>query len=121
MKRLLLFLIIFTLVSFPLVSLAQTNVGLQNPLCPDSDPACARGSSIPALIESILSWLKDIASVIAGGMVVFGAFQMLLAGDDPEKFSMGKKTILYAVVGYVIIWVGWGITSIIKGVLTTSP
>jgi hypothetical protein len=78
-----------------------------------------RGSEL--FIESILAWLKYLGAIIAGGMIVFGAFQILTAGGDPEKFSTGKKTILYAVIGYVIIWVGWGLTSIIEGVLTTNP
>lgn len=126
--KLFLILSIFLLAAFPIVSLAQ-NVSLPNPLCCQRDqttgewncnPNC-QNSTIPGLIESILSWLKDVGAVIAGGMIVFGAFQILFAGGDPERFSTGRRTILYAVIGYVIIWVGWGLTSIIQGVLTTSP
>ena len=46
-----------------------------------------------------------IAPPVAVLMIIVGAFQMLSAGGDPEKFSKGKKTILYAAVGFAILLV----------------
>ena len=36
---------------------------------------------------------------------------------EPEKFATGRKTILYAVLGYAIIWIGRGIAIIIENLL----
>ena len=73
--------------------------------------------TIPDLLKKIVDFLVLIASPIAAGMIIYGAFQILFAGGDPEKFKTGKRTILYTVVAYAIIFIGWGITSIIEDVL----
>ncbi len=43
---------------------------------------------------------------------------MVTAAGNEEKFATGKRTVLYAVIGYAIILIGWGITSIIQSLLS---
>ena len=50
-------------------------------------------------------------------MVVKGGFIILTAGGSPEKFKTGKDVILYAVIGYIIILVSWGVIYIIGEIL----
>lgn len=77
------------------------------------------GATIEGLLERIIRWLRNIAAPIAAGMIIYGAYQMLFAAGDPEKFKVGRQTILYTVIGYAIIWIGWGITKIIEEFLST--
>ncbi|MFH1192952.1 MAG: pilin [Candidatus Jorgensenbacteria bacterium] len=120
----LLFIIGITIVPFivgglyvPTASAAVDSAGIKvtlpNPL--------GTTSTAQSLLERIVDWLMLAAAPVAGVMIIYGAFQMLFAGGDTEKFTNGKKTILYAVVGYGIILIGWGLVSIIEGVLTTEP
>lgn len=74
--------------------------------------------TVRQLIEEIVTWLRDLGAPIAAVVIIYGAFQILTAGGDPEKFATGKKTILYAVIGYGIIFVGWGIVKIIERLLS---
>ncbi|MFH1161726.1 MAG: pilin [Candidatus Jorgensenbacteria bacterium] len=78
-------------------------------------------ATVETLARRIVDWLVLVAAPIAAVMIIYGAFQMLFAGGNPEKFGTGRKTILYAVVGYGIIFVGWGLVSIIEKLLTTNP
>jgi len=78
-------------------------------------------STVDSLLHRIVDWLVTVAAPIAAVMIIYGAFQTLFAGGDPEKFTKGRKTILYAVVGYGIIFIGWGLVSIIEKLLTTNP
>ena len=116
----LLFLLGLIILSLSPLSQAQldgnTNI-LINPLCPPNNQDCDR-SNAEGLLHAIVNWLITIGTPIAVGMVLFGAYQMIFAGGDPEKFSAGKKTILYTVIGYVIILIGWGMTSIIRNFLS---
>jgi hypothetical protein len=89
-----------------------TNPKLLNPL--------GETNSITDLLKKIVDWMAVIATPIATGMIIFGAFQMLFAGGSPEKFTAGKRTILYTVVGYAIILIGWGFTSIITELLSSA-
>ena len=84
-------------------------VKLKNPL--------GTGTTLEGLLERIVRFLRDISVPIEAGMVIFGAYQILFAAGDPEKIKVGRRTILYAVIGYVIIWIGWGITTIIEEVV----
>lgn len=91
--------------------------GLLNPLCPQNQPNCSR-SNAEGLLKSIVDWLIKIATPIAVGMILIGAFQMLFSGGNEEKFKLGRKTILYTAIGYAIILIGWGLTSIIRDFLS---
>ena len=114
------FLIVFSFVFSAPPVFAQSGTGgaeggtgsgitLPNPL--------GETGTIPELLEKIVGWLILIASPIAAGMIIYGAFQILFAAGDPEKFKTGKRTILYTIVAYAIIFIGWGIVSIIEDVL----
>ena len=94
-----------------------TNPGLVNPLCPPTDPNCSR-SDVEGLLNSIIDWLLRIATPIAVGMILVGAFQIMFAGGDEEKFKRGRNTILYTAIGYAIILIGRGITLIIQDFLS---
>lgn len=84
-------------------------VNLSNPLGEDS---------IIGVINNIITGLRDtIAPPLVAIAVLYGGFLMLFASGDPEKFKKGKKAILYAMVGYAIILVAGGITSLIKDIV----
>lgn len=76
-------------------------------------------STIAGVLDNIIDGIRDfIAPPIVAIMVIYGAFQMLFAAGDPENFKTGRKTILYAVVGYAIILIASGISKIIEDLLT---
>lgn len=58
--------------------------------------------SLGDLIRRIMDALYFVIPPIAVLMVIIGAFQILTAGGDPNKFKTGKNTIIYAVVGIAI-------------------
>jgi len=69
------------------------------------------------LIQEITSALRQIGLPIVSVVVLYAAFQILFAAGDEQKFATGKKTILYAVIAYVIILVAESISSLILDVL----
>jgi hypothetical protein len=96
---------------------AQANGGqpitLSNPLGDNcNDLTC------PA--QAIINFLFTIAIPLCAIMVLVGGFQMLTATGDPAKFSNGRKTILYAVVGFAVILVAGGVATLIKNTLGGS-
>ncbi len=82
---------------------------LRNPL--------GEGTTIMTLLTRIIGFLYFIAVPIVTIMVLVGAFQILTAGGDPEKFKTGKRTIIYAVVGFAILLVSSGLAILIENVL----
>ncbi len=75
--------------------------------------------SISQIINSIAYSLSVyIAPPLVTLMILFAAFQILTAGDNPEKLKTGREIILWTCVGYAIILISWGITSIIQQLLS---
>ena len=71
------------------------------------------------IINNIAYYLTVyIAPPIVTLMILFAAFQILTAGDNPEKLKTAKQIILWTCLGYGIILISWGITSIIQQLLS---
>jgi heme/copper-type cytochrome/quinol oxidase subunit 2 len=82
------------------------------------NPLGGGNTTIAQLINNIAYYLSVyIAPPIVTLMILFAAFQILTAGDNPEKLTSAKNMILWTVIGYVIILIAWGITSIIQQLL----
>lgn len=81
---------------------------IENPLS-----AC----SFEDLVGSITDFIFYIALALLPLMVLIGSFYIMSAGEDPKRVDTGRKVILYAVIGFTIIFFARGIVAIIKHVL----
>ena len=75
-------------------------------------------STFGGVADQIISSLLLISVPIVAIMVLIGGFQILTAGGDPEKYKIGKKTVLYAVIGYAVVLVANGVRLILKSLLS---
>ena len=69
------------------------------------------------VIQLILGQLYIFAIPIVSIMILYGGFQILMAGGSPDKIKTGKRTILYAIVGFIAILVASGVTLLIQDIL----
>lgn len=84
----------------------------------DADPL--KGAKLIDILNRVLSWGMTLATFVVPILVIIGAFQMITAAGDPEKFKKGQKTILYTVIGFIIVSMAKGIAMIARSVLVTS-
>ena len=104
--------IIASVIALPTMAYAQNKpLVLENPL------GGAGVDSIPALIDKITTFLVEAAAPIVTIMILVGAFKMLTAAGNENKFQEGKKTITYAIIGMAVVLLSKGVTSIIKDFL----
>jgi hypothetical protein len=70
----------------------------------DSDSCgTSSGEGVDSLVEKIidiLSWVVGVVAVIA---IIVGGLRFILAGGDAGKIASARNTILYAIVGLVIV------------------
>ena len=92
-----------------------TNFPIPNPLSCGSDP---EHPGLEGCVRSVIRSLLILATPIVAVMVIIWGYQILTAGGDPEKFSKGKKTILYAAAGFAVILLANGVVLIIQDVLS---
>jgi hypothetical protein len=104
------FKIVFIVFGFG-ISFAQlwaAQIKIDNPLSCD-DVGC--------LISKIIDGLTMLVIPLLVLMTFIGGFQILFARGNEENFSKGKKTLWYAVLGFIITLLANGIDSIIKSIL----
>lgn len=86
----------------------ESTVPLNNPLGADT---------VGGLITRLVGQLQIIAIPIVALMVLVGAFQMLFSAGDETRFKMGRKTVIYSIIGYAILLLVGGIADLIQNLL----
>ena len=107
-----------TVLSFQAAS-AQANI--QDSLCKGSDQlevghvsgrecevAANRGQggteqTVNDLIEKIINIFSVIVGIIAVIMIIYGGLKFITSGGDSGRLTSAKQTILYALIGLIIV------------------
>lgn len=79
--------------------------------CPDTDAASSVDGLVADII-TILSWIVGVVAVIA---IIIGGFRYVTSGGDSAKINGAKNTILYAIVGLIIVAVSQLIVIFVLG------
>lgn len=74
--------------------------------------------SIVATVINLLSWVVGVVSVI---MVIFGGFKYITSAGDSSKVSSAKNTIIYALIGLVIVALAQVIVIFVLDTVTPTP
>lgn len=69
-------------------------------------------TSIPILYQ-IINRVMGLAALIVLVLIVFQTFQMLTKPDDPGMMTKIKKTLMYVLIGVVVIGAGYLITNVL--------
>ncbi|MEI6237336.1 MAG: pilin [Candidatus Saccharibacteria bacterium] len=64
---------------------------------------CEDNGAITALVKTIISIFSWIVGVVCVIMVIYGGFRYVTSGGDSNNIAMAKNTILYALIGLVIV------------------
>lgn len=83
-------------------------VSIKNPL---------KAGTIPDILNAIAGFLYYLALAVVTVMVLWAGFQILTAAGSPEGIDRGKRTLLWAIVGTVVILIAGGIADIVADIL----
>ncbi len=92
-------------------SLGPDNGGVSNTFV--INPPAGAPTTVCQLINSITTGLLYIVAPIASLIIIYGAFLILTAAGSPERYESGKKTVLYAIVGLVIVVIAKGLVLVV--------
>lgn len=68
------------------------------------DSGCGSGAGrIQGVIETVINILSAVGGIIAVIMIIISGFKFLTAGGDSNNVSSAKNTIVYAIVGLIVI------------------
>jgi len=73
--------------------------------------------SLQEILDSITAYAIGLGLTIASLMIIYAAYQMITAGASPDQFESGKKTIMYAVIGVIVLLLSAAIIALIKEII----
>ena len=91
-------IILLALLLFPAIASAQGGIELPNPL---------EAESIPELAGQMIKGLLGVTGAIALFMLVWGGIVWMTSGGNANRVEQGKNTILWAILGLVIIFMSY--------------
>lgn len=65
--------------------------------------SCAGAGGLNRVISRVINILSTIVGVVAVIMVIISGFKYITSGGDPQKASGAKMTLIYAIIGLVIV------------------
>lgn len=77
-------------------------------------------TDIPALLGRIISAGLGIIGSLALLMFIYGGFRWLLSGGDSKAIQAGKDTVVWAVIGLVVVFVAYAAVGFIINALTNG-
>lgn len=69
----------------------------------DDDTNTGTTEDITELSKQIVNWLSLIIGIVAVVMIIIGGLRYITSGGDQQKVTNAKNTIMYAIIGLVII------------------
>ncbi len=73
-----------------------------------------RYGTIPQVIDAIVNFIMIVSIPLLAGAVIYGGLIMITSAGKPEKFNEGWKTILFAIVGFIVVLLAKGVALAIK-------
>ncbi len=80
------------------------------------DNGVATLNCIPAVFLNILNALLMFAGLTALALIIFSGYKYIHSGGDPKNLESARNTIIFALVGLIVVLFAFAIRSIIFGV-----
>ena len=107
----------FSCGSEEVTTFTQFQGGLQPPSAEGYDPTLTQQTSLRDFVVNAVNFVLGFLGLVAVVMVIYGGFMYVVAGGAEEQTTKGKKTIMYAMIGIVIIIVSFAlVNTVIQGV-----
>jgi hypothetical protein len=104
---------------FPVVSFAADN---NTPSDPSTQGMIVNPipnvTSIPGLIQTILTGVLTIGIPIVALAVIYSGFLFVFARGNPEKLTKAKDALLWTIVGAAVLLGSWAIAQMISATVT---
>ncbi len=81
----------------------------------DTNTTCTENAKADpkALLKKVVQWLIIIIGSISVIMIIYGGFKYITSGGDSNNVTAAKNTIMYALIGLVIVLFAQGIVSFV--------
>jgi hypothetical protein len=71
------------------------------------------GKNVDSTVTSVINILSTIVGVVAVIMIILGGFRYITSGGSSERVTSAKNTLLYAIIGLVVVALAQVITNFV--------
>lgn len=93
---------------------------LQNISTPGLDPAYQPSGFIGTLISRIIPIVLSVAGFFTVIFIVISGLQYVLSSGNPESAAKAQGRLIYAIVGFVVIILAFGILRVVDSIFLKS-
>lgn len=68
--------------------------------CPSQDSA---EGTVNRIIATVINVISTLIGIVAVFMIIFAGFKYITSGGDSSNVASAKTTIIYAIVGLIIV------------------
>ena len=72
------------------------------------------------MVTNLINWATGIAGIVSAAFLVYGGIQYTTAAGDPNKLKKAKDTILYSLIGLIIVALALVITAFVSSTIRDS-
>lgn len=72
------------------------------------------------IIVNVINYILGFAAFVAIGVIIYGGYQYMTSLGDPTKIEKGKKTLINAIIGLVIIILAFIIVQTVVNIFTSD-
>jgi type IV secretory pathway VirB2 component (pilin) len=65
------------------------------------------------IIANLITWAIGLAGTVALFMIIFAGYQLLFSGGDSKTVDGARKTLTFAIIGLVLVFLSFLIISVI--------
>jgi len=92
-------------------------VAIDKPELPDKYPNALLWENILEFLKYLVIWIFRVGSGLALLMILIGAFIMVTSAGDRNRAEKGKRTVIWALIGFVVTMTVNGIIALIQALV----
>ena len=89
--------------SIRIALVANGNIGSCDLTVNDPSSSCVNMDNAGDMVTRLINWVTGVAGVVSAIFVVYGGIAYITSAGDPGKVEKAKKTILYSLIGLIIV------------------
>ncbi len=71
---------------------------------------------VPAIFQLVLNFIFGFSAIVALFFVFFAGFKFLTSGGDAKQVEGARKTLTYAIIGFIVVLLSFAILKFISAV-----
>lgn len=77
------------------------------------DPVGGKFTTLSSIINEFLEYLFPFAGLVLLGVLIWGGFDLLTSGGNPESIQKGKDKITSGIIGFLILALAYWLVEIL--------